>query len=95
MALVKKLYADKSIRLLVISQDFCWEVCDLKSSIVIVMDVEKYDGVEQRFVEYSVPDVLQMQSIANQSTIKAEQKLAPKFLLLCYSPRKDYFVKFI
>lgn len=31
------------------------------------MDVEKYDGAERRFVEYSVPEVLQMQSLANQT----------------------------
>jgi hypothetical protein len=28
------------------------------------MDLERYDGTERRFVEYSIPDVLQMQSLA-------------------------------
>jgi pre-mRNA-splicing helicase BRR2 len=59
------------------------------------MDVDKYDGTERRFVEYSVPDVLQMQSYANQTLISKDNKLAPKFLLMCFTPRKDYFVKFI
>lgn len=58
--LVKRLYSEGTIRLLVISEQFCWEVSELKSNIVILMDVEKYDGSERRFVEYPVPDVLQM-----------------------------------
>jgi pre-mRNA-splicing helicase BRR2 len=61
---VKRLYENKVIKLLVISQQFCWEVTELKSNIVILMDLERYDGTERRFVEYSIPDVLQMQSLA-------------------------------
>lgn len=94
--LVKRLYTEGLIKLLVISEQFCWEVSELKSNIVILMDAEKYDGSERRFIEYAVPDVLQMQSLANRTlTNKDGQKLAPKFLLMCYTPRKDYFVKFI
>jgi pre-mRNA-splicing helicase BRR2 len=58
VSLVKRLYTEGQIRILVISQQFCWEVSELKSNIVILMDVEKYDGSERRFVEYSVPEVL-------------------------------------
>ena len=65
--------------------------------MVILMDVERYDGVEGRMVEYPIADVLQMEGLANL-TLRADdggKKLAPKCLLMCYTPRRDYFVKFL
>ena len=93
---MKQMYTEGLVRLLVVSQGFCWEVTDLKSHIVVIMDVERYDGTEKRFVDYAIPDVLQMQGLACL-TLKNRQgsSLAPKFLLMCYTPRKEYFVKFI
>jgi len=65
--LVKQLYKKGSIRVLLVMQKFCWEVTDLESHIVVLMDVERYDGTERRLVEYSIPDVLQMQGLASRS----------------------------
>ena len=68
----------------------------MQSHMVILMDVERYDGVEGRMVEYPIADVLQMEGLANMSLPTAEgKKLAPKCLLMCYTPRRDYFVKFL
>lgn len=62
---MKQLYKDNSIKLLVVTHKFCYEVQDLYSSIVILMGAERYDGTEKRFVDYAVADVLQMQGLAN------------------------------
>jgi hypothetical protein len=35
-----------------------WEIGDLESHIVVVVDAEKYDGHEKRNVEYSIPEML-------------------------------------
>lgn len=60
------------------------------------MDVERYDGSEGRMVEYPIADVLQMEGLASKSLRTSDdQKLAPKCLLMCYTPRRDYFVKFL
>ena len=62
----------------------------------MLLDAEKYDGTERRYVEYAIADLLQMQSTANLVlTTRTGVKVAPKCLLLCYTPRKDYFVKFL
>ena len=93
---MKRLFNSGAIRLLVVTQNFCWELMDVQSHMVILMDVERYDGVEGRMVEYPIADVLQMEGLANQSLITSEgKKLAPKCLLMCYTPRRDYFVKFL
>ena len=48
------------MRLLVVTQKFCWEVTELESNVVILMDVERFEGTERRMIEYPIPDVLQM-----------------------------------
>ena len=64
--------------------------------MVILMDVERYDGAEGRMVEYPIADVLQMEGLACSSLQASDgQRLAPKCLLMCYTPRRDYFVKFL
>ena len=96
VTLMKKLFKEGAIKLLVVTQGFCWELIGLGSNMVVLMDVEKFDGAEGRMVEYPMPDVLQMEGLANLALQTAEgQKLAPKCLLMCYTPRRDYFVKFL
>ena len=64
--------------------------------MVVLMDVERYDGAEGRMVEYPMADVLQMEGIAGRTLTTPEgQRIAPKCLLMCYTPRRDYFVKFL
>ena len=40
------------------TQKFCWEVTEIESNIVILMDVERFEGTERRMIEYPIPDVL-------------------------------------
>jgi pre-mRNA-splicing helicase BRR2 len=94
--LMKHLYVKGIIRLMVVSWGFSFRLLGVKSHLVIVMDVERYDGAEGRMVEYPMADVLQMEGLANLSlTTRDGSRLAPKCLLMCYTPRRDYFVKFL
>lgn len=96
IALMKKLFKEGAIRILIVTQNFCWELIGLSSNMVILMDVEKYDGAEGRMIEYPMADVLQMEGLATKSLVTNDgQRLAPKCLLMCYTPRRDYFVKFL
>ncbi len=70
-------------------------MADLDCHLVIIMDAERFDGVERKYVEYDIPSVLQMQSLASLSLETPTGSLAPKFLLMVYSAHKDYFVKFL
>ena len=60
--IVKQLYNDGSIRVLIVTYSHCWETAELKSHVVVVLDVEKYDGVQKRYAEYDIPSILQIQS---------------------------------
>lgn len=62
---IKKIYKQGVIRVLVVSENLSWELGDIESHIVVILDAEKYDGHEHRYVEYSLPDILQMMGRAN------------------------------
>jgi len=72
MTLMKQLFNDGAIRLLVVTQNFCWELSGLASNMVILMDVERYDGSEGRMVEYPIADVLQMEGLASRTLQTAD-----------------------
>ena len=96
MSLMKRLFKEGAIRLLVVTQNFCWELTGLAANMVILMDVERYDGSEGRMVEYPIADVLQMEGLASKTLQSTDgSRRAPKCLLMCYTPRRDYFVKFL
>lgn len=62
--ILKSFYKQGQFRILIVIQSHCWDVADLTSSVVIVLDVEKYDGTLRRYIEYDIPTILQMQSVA-------------------------------
>lgn len=55
---LKTIYKQGLIRVLVVIYTLSWRIDDLQSHIVIILDAERYDGVEQRYTEYSIPDML-------------------------------------
>lgn len=61
------------------------------------MDVEKtIDMTDGEVAQYEVADVLQIEGLANRVTQGLNgDSIAPKFVLMCYAPRRDFFVKFL
>lgn len=57
---VKSLFQNGSIRLIVVQESFCWDMDDLDCTLVAVIDAQRYDGKERRYVEYDIPTVIQM-----------------------------------
>jgi pre-mRNA-splicing helicase BRR2 len=55
---IKRLFKEGTIRLLVVIYTMCWNIDDLESHIVVILDAERFDGHEHRAVEYPIPDVL-------------------------------------
>ena len=96
VSLMKKLFKEGAIRILLVTQNFSWELIGLSANMVVLMDVEKFDGAEGRMIEYPMADVLQMEGLASRCLVSEDgSRLAPKCLLMCYTPRRDYFVKFL
>ena len=99
---IKQLFKQGIIKVLIVTQALCWEIGDLESHVVIIIDAEKFEGHENRYVEYSIPDMLQMMGRANQTITQsrggasgAGPQISAKCLLYCHTPKKEYFMKFL
>jgi pre-mRNA-splicing helicase BRR2 len=88
--IVIELYSKKAIAVLILTHGVCWEI-NLVCHMVVIYDPVKYDGVENRWVDYSVPDMLQ---ILGRASMHANDNLR-KCLLLCQSSKKAYYSRFL
>lgn len=95
-SLIKRLYQEGSIRLLVVVYTLSWSIDDLQSHLVVILDAERFDGQEHKSIEYSIPDMLQMMGRANL-TVKAGSASSSqaRCILYCHTPKKEYFIKFL
>jgi pre-mRNA-splicing helicase BRR2 len=59
--------------------------------MVIIMSVQYFEGREHRYVDYAVPDVLQMMGHA----CRPGSDEISRCLLMCQQSRKDFFKKFL
>ena len=57
--IVKHLYNNGAIQVLIASRDVCWEL-DCTAHLVIVMGTQYFEGREHRYVDYPLSEVLQM-----------------------------------
>jgi len=61
-------YQTKQIRFMVVCQAMAWQLSALEgkgtASIVLVMDTERFEVKEQRTADYTIPEVLHLQSMA-------------------------------
>lgn len=95
-SLIKRLYQEGSIRLLVVVYTLSWSIDDFQSHLVVILDAERFDGQEHKSIEYSIPDMLQMMGRANL-TVKAGSASSSqaRCILYCHTPKKEYFIKFL
>lgn len=56
---VEALYKAGAIQVLISTYKLCWEL-NLHSQVVIILDNQRYDGRERRYIDYTIPDMLQM-----------------------------------
>lgn len=89
--LVRELYEKEYLQILVVAHNMCWEISDITAYMGIVLDPQRYDGHEHRYVEFSMPCMLQMMGRAGRPGIDE----SAKFFVFCHTPRKDYFKKFL
>ena len=77
------MYSDGIIQVLVCPFDMCWEI-DLSAHFTVIMGTESYDGKEQRYVDHSISDVLQMMGKAGRAGLDVNAKC----LVLCHTSKK-------
>jgi pre-mRNA-splicing helicase BRR2 len=79
-----------SIQVLVATHDMCWGMT-AAAQLVVIHGTESFDGREHRYVDYPVTDIMQMTGRANRPLLDQ----AGKCVILCHTPKKDYFMKFL
>jgi pre-mRNA-splicing helicase BRR2 len=89
--IVKELYKKGAIQVLILTHNVCWEI-NLFCHLVIIVDPIKYDGIEQRWNDYSIPDLLQ---IMGRASLTIEKDPLRKCMLLCSSSKKEFYKKFL
>ncbi|RKF59071.1 Pre-mRNA-splicing factor brr2 [Erysiphe neolycopersici] len=88
--IVKHLYDNGAIQVLVASRDVCWEL-DCTAHLVIVFGTEFYEGREHRYVDYPLSEVLQMFGKASRPL---EDK-GSKGVLMVLANKREYYKKFL
>lgn len=65
--IVLKLFNIEGIGILVVTHQLKWELNSTKSFIVAVLDCSFYDCKNSRWTDYTIPDMIQMMSLASTS----------------------------
>ncbi|KFY39516.1 hypothetical protein V494_03949 [Pseudogymnoascus sp. VKM F-4513 (FW-928)] len=88
--IVKHLYDNGAIQVLVASRDVCWEL-DCTAHLVIVMGTQYFEGREHRYVDYPLSEVLQM---FGKATRPLEDSIS-RGVLMVPAVKRDYYKKFL
>ncbi|ELR10490.1 DEIH-box ATPase [Pseudogymnoascus destructans] len=88
--IVKHLYDNGAIQVLVASRDVCWEL-DCTAHLVIVMGTQYFEGREHRYVDYPLSEVLQM---FGKATRPLEDPIS-RGVLMVPAVKRDYYKKFL
>jgi pre-mRNA-splicing helicase BRR2 len=88
--IVKHLYNNGAIQVLVASRDVCWEL-DCTAHLVIVMGTQFFEGREHRYVDYPLSEVLQMFGKATRPMV---DKIS-KGILMLPAVKREYYKKFL
>ena len=92
--IVIQLYLEKIIQILIMTHSVCWEF-NLFCHLVIILDPVRFDGKEHSWVDYSIPDILQIMGRASTSGGSYNPNVTRKCLLLCQTSKKEFYKKFM
>ncbi|XP_045467898.1 putative U5 small nuclear ribonucleoprotein 200 kDa helicase [Harmonia axyridis] len=90
LRLVEQLFDSGAVQVAVITRDLCWTV-NIFAHLVIIMDVQYYDGKTHTYEDYPITDVLQMVGRANRPLEDDDAKC----VLMCQNSKKEFFKKFL
>merc|ERR550514_2315179 len=85
-----RLFEAGAIQILVATESLAWGM-SLQARLVIIMDTKRFDGREQRDVDYPMHDILQM--LGRAGRVGVDQ--SGVCVLLCPASKKEYYKKFI
>lgn len=88
--IVKHLYDNGAIQVLVASRDTCWELTST-AHLVIVMGTQYFEGREHRYVDYPLSEVLQMFG----KSLKPAKDGRGRGVLMVPAVKREYYKKFL
>lgn len=88
--IVKYLYDNGAIQVLVASRDTCWEL-DCTAHLIIVMGTQYFEGREHRYVDYPMTDVLQMFGKA----LRPSKDGRGRGVLMVPGVKREFYKKFL
>eukprot|EP01134_Creolimax_fragrantissima_P000807 CFRG0807T1 len=93
---VEALFKSRAIQVIVATRDVCYSL-NSTAELVVVMDTQTYDGKSHQYVDYPVPDILQMAGLANISTETESETSGgvSRCVILCQSSKKEIYKKFM
>jgi pre-mRNA-splicing helicase BRR2 len=89
-AVIERLFEAGAIQVIVATEQLSWGMTML-AHLVVIMDTKKFDGRENRYVDYPIHDVLQMMGRASRPGIDQSGMC----VLLTQNSKKEYYKKFI
>jgi hypothetical protein len=95
--IVEELFKIDGIGVLIATYQLRWQL-NTKAFMVAVLDPCRYDGREGRWVDYPIPDMLQIMSLAitsEKDRKKSKEYIAAKFLVYCQTAKKEFYKKFL
>lgn len=87
--IVELLFRANRIQVLLATRETCWYSPTAK--LVVVMGTQFYEGVEHRYIDYPIIDILQMLGKATRPLSDTDGKA----LILTNSTKRDYYRKFL
>jgi pre-mRNA-splicing helicase BRR2 len=87
--IVKYLFDKGAVQVLVASRDVCWEL-DSAAHLVVVMGTQYFDGIENRYLDYPLSEVLHMFGRAARPAAGRVRGV-----LMVPAVRREYYKKFL
>ncbi|KAK4099788.1 Sec63-domain-containing protein [Parathielavia hyrcaniae] len=88
--IVRHLYNNGAIQVLIASRDVCWEL-DCTAQLVVAMGTQYFEGREHRYVDYPLSEVLQMFGKAVQPAKDGRSR----GVLMLPAVKREYYKKFL
>ncbi|TPX14240.1 uncharacterized protein E0L32_000634 [Thyridium curvatum] len=88
--IVKHLYDNGAIQVLIASRDVCWEL-DCTAHLVVVMGTQYFEGREHRYVDYPLSEVLQIFGKA----LRPSKDGRGRGVLMLPAVKREYYKKFM
>eukprot|EP00656_Telonema_subtile_P033410 TRINITY_DN3701_c0_g1_i2.p1 TRINITY_DN3701_c0_g1~~TRINITY_DN3701_c0_g1_i2.p1 ORF type:complete len:1741 (-),score=696.10 TRINITY_DN3701_c0_g1_i2:270-5492(-) len=88
--IVSNLYSAGAVQVMVVEASMCWGLND-SAHLVIVQGTSHFDGLERRYTDYPIADVLQMMGRATRPL----QDDSGKCAIMCHMPKKEFYKKFL